>query len=105
MAATGLRIYTLGLLPAVLSFNFRSYFQGIGRRFLAYMVAVMRFLFPTIFLEWLLSRGLGVNGVWIGAICGETIALLAIVAAAWHSYGHFSMSAEAFSFLSPEFDA
>ena len=105
MASTGLRIYTLGLLPAVLSFNFRSYFQGIRRRGHAYVVAVMRFLFPTILLKWLLSRILGVNGIWIGAVCGETIALIAIAAAAWHSYGHISMSAEAFSFLSPDFDA
>ena len=105
MAVTGLRIYSLGLIPAVLSFNFRGYYQGIRRRGLAYRVAVMRFLFPTVLLEWLLSTWLGLNGIWIGVVCGETIALAAVVLTAWRSYGHVSMSADAFSLLRPAFDA
>ena len=65
----------------------------------------MRFLFPTVLLEWLLSTWLGLNGIWIGVVCGETIALAAVVLTAWRSYGHVSMSADAFSLLRPAFDA
>ena len=99
IAKTGLRITAISLIPAILNNGFRNYYQGIQHKALPKLIALMRFLMPTMLLAFLLSRLFGLNGVWIGIVLGESITFLVISANAWKHYGKISLSAEAYCLL------
>ena len=51
----------------------------------------------------MLSRVLGVTGVWLGFVCGESLTLLVIAAVVWIRAKKIVISAEAFSMLPKDF--
>ena len=65
---------------------------------------LQNFIFPVAF-AFLLSRFLGVNGVWLGFVCGETATLIAFSVVVWRHHGGFSLSADAYSMLDASFGA
>ena len=51
----------------------------------------------------MLSRFLDITGIWLGFLCGETLALAAFSIVVWRSFGRISLSADAYSMLKPGF--
>jgi putative MATE family efflux protein len=105
IAVFGLRLFVLSILPSSLNSGYKNYYQGVNRLKLTELISVLQnFVFPVLF-AFLLSRFLGVTGVWLGFVCGETAALLAFSAVVWRHFGGFSLSADAYSMLEPDFGA
>ena len=103
LAVTGLRLFVLSMLPSSLNSSFKNYYQGVNRLRLTELISVLQnFVFPILF-AYALSRFLGVNGVWLGFLCGETAALLAFSCLVWRHYGSVSLSADAYSMLPANF--
>ncbi len=105
IAVSGLRLLSLSLLPGILSSGFRSLNQGIHRAGTANLIVFLRFIFPTIPLAFLMGRLFGLNGVWLGTVTGEVIALAVIAAIAWRFCGRISFTADTFCFLGHDTDA
>ncbi|MBR0142571.1 MAG: ATP-binding protein [Clostridia bacterium] len=105
IAVTGLRLFALSLLPSSINSSFKNYYQGVNRLRLAEMISVLQNLvFPVLF-AFLLSRTLGVNGVFLGFVTGETATLLFFSLFVWKHHGGISFSADAYSMLEPGFGA
>ncbi len=105
IAVTGLRLFALSLLPSSINSSFKNYYQGVNRLRLAEMISVLQNLvFPVLF-AFLLSRTLGVNGVFLGFVTGETVTLLFFSLFVWKHHGGISFSADAYSMLEPGFGA
>ena len=105
VAVAGLRLFILSILPSSLNSSFKNYYQGINRVGLTEMISILQnFVFPA-FFAFVLSQFFGVTGVWLGFVCGETAALLAFSAVVWRHNGGFSLSADAYSMLEPDFGA
>ena len=103
LAVAGLRLFVLSMLPSSLNSSFKNYYQGVNRLRLTELISVLQnFVFPILF-AFALSRFLGVNGVWLGFLCGETAALLAFSCLVWRHYGSVSLSADAYSMLPANF--
>ena len=91
------------MLPSSLNSSFKNYYQGVNRLRLTELISVLQnYVFPILF-AYALSRFLGVNGVWLGFLCGETAALLAFSCLVWRHYGSVSLSADAYSMLPANF--
>ena len=105
LAAKGLRLFSLCLVPCALNTAFKFYYQGIGRVRLMEGISVLQnFVLPA--LAGLgLSRVLGTTGVWLAFLCGEAAALGLICLYVWHENGRVSLSAEDFALLPPSFGA
>jgi Na+-driven multidrug efflux pump/anti-sigma regulatory factor (Ser/Thr protein kinase) len=105
IAVFGLRLFVLSILPSSLNSTYKNYYQGVNRLRLTELISVLQnFIFPGAF-AFLLSRFLGVNGVWLGFVCGETATLIAFSALVWRHHGGFSLSADAYSMLDASFGA
>ena len=105
IAVYGLRLFVLSILPSSLNSGFKNYYQGVNRQKLTELISVLQnFVFPVLF-AFLLSRFLGVTGVWLGFVCGETATLLCFSALIWRRSGRVTLSAEAYSMLEPDFGA
>ena len=103
LAITGLRLFVLSMLPSSLNSAFKAYYQGVNRLKLTDTISVLQNLvFPLLF-AFVLSRFWGVNGVWLGFVCGETMTLLAWSCAVWRHYGRITLSPDAYSMLEPDF--
>ena len=105
LAVAGLRLFVLSIMPSSLNSSFKNYYQGVNRLKLTELISVLQnFVYPVLF-AFVLSRFLGVNGVWLGFLCGEAAALLSFSAVVWRYYGKISLSADAYSMLEPDFGA
>ncbi|MBQ6928052.1 MAG: ATP-binding protein [Oscillospiraceae bacterium] len=105
LAAKGLRLFSLSLLPCALNTAFKFYYQGIGRVRLMEGISVLQnFALPAL-SGLLLSRALGTTGVWLAFLCGEAATLLLICLYVWRANGRVSLSAEDFALLPPSFGA
>ncbi len=105
LAVSGLRLFVLSMLPSSLNSTFKAYYQGVNRLKLTELISVLQNLvFPLLF-AFLLSRFLGVNGIWLCFVWGETAALLAFSILVWRHSGGISFSSEAYSMLEPDFGA
>ena len=103
LAVTGLRLFVFSMLPSSVNSSFKNYYQGVNRLRLTELISVLQnFVFPILF-AFVLSRFLGVTGVWLGFLCGETAALFAFSCLVWRHYGSVSLSADAYSMLEPDF--
>ncbi len=104
MAVAGLRLFVLSILPSSLNSSFKNYYQGVNRLRLTELIsALQNFAYPILF-AFLLSRFWGVTGVWLCFLCGETAALLTFSVLVWRHNKGFSLSADAYSMLEPDFD-
>lgn len=99
IAAFGLRLVVLSLIPSSLNSAFKNYYQGVNRIGFAEVIsALQNFLFPALF-AFVLSRFLGVTGIWLGFLCGETVTLLTFSIVVWKHFGRVTLSADAYSML------
>ncbi len=105
MTVTGLRLFVLSLVPCGLNTCFKNYDQGIERVRLTCAISVCQNFVLTALSAFVLSRFLGVTGIWLGYLCGEGLTLLLITAYVFVQYGKPSFTAEAFSLLPETFGA
>ena len=105
IAVFGLRLFVLSILPSSLNSTYKNYYQGVNRLRLTELISVLQnFVYPVAF-AYLLSRFLGVTGIWLGFVCGETATLITFSILVWRHHGGFSLSTEAYSMLEPSFGA
>ena len=105
LAARGLRLFSLCLVPCALNTGFKFYYQGVGRvRLMEFISVLQNFAFPALAAA-ILSPLIGTNGVWLAFLCGESAALLFICLHVWHLNKRVSLNAEDFALLSPAFGA
>ena len=105
LAAKGLRLFSLCLVPCALNTAFKFYYQGIGRVRLMEGISVLQnFALPALAAV-LLSIPLRTTGVWLSFLCGEGAALLFICLYVWRANGRVSLAAEDFALLPASFGA
>lgn len=103
LAAFGLRLFSLSLLPCAMNTSFKNYFHGVGRTLFAEVISVIQnFVFTALFAL-ILSRFMKTTGVWLAYVCGEGLTLLIIAIVVWIRNGSVSFSAKAFSLLPDDF--
>jgi Na+-driven multidrug efflux pump/anti-sigma regulatory factor (Ser/Thr protein kinase) len=73
MAVTGLRLFILSLVPCSLNTNFKNYYQGICRVRLTMLISVVQNFAFAAFAAFIMSRFLGVTGIWLGFVVGELL--------------------------------
>ncbi|MBR0230873.1 MAG: ATP-binding protein [Clostridia bacterium] len=105
MAANGLRLFSLSLLSCSLNTVFKNYYQGVNKAGFTQAISVMQNFAFTALFAFVLSRFLGITGVWISFLCGETLTLLIIAAVVWIKYKKISFSPDAFMLLPRDFGA
>lgn len=105
MAVSGLRLFSLSLLPCSLNTTFKNYYQGVNRTGFTELISVMQnFAFVALF-AFVLSRFIGTTGVWLAYVCGETLTFIVITLVVWKQAHKLSFSAESFSLLPGGFGA
>lgn len=105
MAVPGLRLVLISMLPNVLCNLFKNYFQGIRRTWITNLTAFLQAIGLMLPCVWIFSRLFGLTGFWIGSTVGMFLAMLAVMILIWMKHGGVSFSAEAFSYLNPDFGA
>ena len=99
LAASGLRLFALCLIPCALNTTFKFYYQGIGRVRLMELICILQnFALPALAAV-LLSRILGTTGVWLCFLSGEGAALLFICIYVWIHNSRISLSANDFALI------
>lgn len=105
LAALGIRLFALSLLPCSLNTSFKNYYQGVNRTLLTEAISVMQnFAFPALF-AFILSAPFGTTGAFLCFVCGETLTLAVIAAIVWIKNRRVSFSAESFALLPKSFGA
>ncbi len=103
LAAAGLRLFALSLVPSSLNSTFKNYYQGVNRIGLAEIIsALQNFVFPML-IAFVLSRFFGTTGAFLGFVCGETAALILFSILVWRHSRRISFSADAYSMLEKNF--
>lgn len=69
----GLRILCLCFIPATFGIVFITIFQSLGQGFYSLIICLSRQIIITIPLAYILSKFIGLNGVWITFVISETI--------------------------------
>ena len=105
VAASGLRVFSLSLLPCGLNTSLKNYYQGIRRILFSESISVMQNFVLTAFGAFLLSRFFGITGAWFGFLFGETLTLVILSTVIWIRRKKVSLSAEAYAFLPDGFGA
>ncbi len=99
MTVHGLRLFSFSLLPCSLNTTFKNYYQGVDRvRFTELISLLQNVTFPVL-AALLLSRLLGLNGVWLSFLAGEILTMSVICAVVWRKNGRPKVSAEVFALL------
>lgn len=99
MTVHGLRLFSFSLLPCSLNTTFKNYYQGVDRvRFTELISLLQNVTFPVL-AALLLSRILGLNGVWLSFLAGEILTMSVICAVVWRKNGRPKVSAEVFALL------
>ena len=68
----GLRLYSLCLIPAALNAAFRHFYQGVNRRGMTNTISVLQNFVLTALFAFVFNVTIGMNGVWLAFVCGET---------------------------------
>ena len=105
IAVPGLRIFLIGTFINCLDDVIKNFYQGIGHPVLTNVIAVLQSLGWMIPAVYLFSRLFGLTGFWVGIVAGYFFTMLTICVIVWHKFGQVSFSAEAFSYLDPNFGA
>lgn len=105
MAVTGFRLFVLSLVPCALNTSFKNYYQGITRVKQTMLISVLQnFAFPAL-AAMLLGKLIGVTGVWLGFVCGETLTLAFIALNIFIRNRKAEISTDAFALLPDDFGA
>ncbi len=105
IAAAGLRIFSLSLLPCGLNTSLKNYYQGIRRIVFSESISVMQNFALTAAGAFLLSRFFGVTGAWFGFLFGESLTLVILSVFVFLRKKHFALNAETYAFLPDGFGA
>ncbi len=105
LAVTGLRLFALSLLPCGLNTAFKNYYQGVGRSGFTQAISVMQNFALVALSAFVFSRFLGVTGVWLGYVSGETLTWLAVCAVVFIRNKKAAVTTDAFSLLPADFGA
>lgn len=105
LAVPGLRLFLIGMIPNVLNYVLKNYFQGIRRLPLTNLIAFLQALGLTVPCAWIFSRMFGFAGFWIGTVIGQLLTLLVIAILVWRKFGAISLSGVALGYLEPNFGA
>lgn len=70
-----LRIISVSYIPAAITFIFATLFQAIGKGFYSLIIFLLRQLVITLPVAFILSKPLGLNGVWLSFPIAETISV------------------------------
>lgn len=71
LAVTGVRILVLSFLPSAINSVMKNLYQGTGKIYLTEFVSFLQNFACIGLFSFLLSRLMGINGVWFGFLCGE----------------------------------
>ena len=104
-AVAGFRICLPALAAGVLVTVLKNYYQGTGRVKFTNLISLCDNVLITVPAAWLLSRIMGVNGVWTGIMIAPYLVLLMISLIVWSKNGRAAFTAEAYSLLRPDFGA
>ena len=99
MAVSGFRLFVLSLVPCALNTSFKNYYQGIARVRLTMIISVFQNFGFTALAAVVLGRLIGVNGVWLGFVCGEMLTLIGIAVYVSARNKKFSLNASSFAML------
>ena len=105
LTARGLRLFSLCLVPSALNSTLKNYYQGTNRSGLTQLTSLLQNLTMSVLSAFILSRFLGVTGVWLSFLCGETATLLILSAIVWKRGGRIDLRADTSAMLSPDFGA
>ena len=105
IAVAGLRLFILSMIPSSINSALKSYYQGINLLGFAELISVLQNFVFAVASAFLLSRFLGISGVWLGYLCGETLTLLFISVFVFIKRRRFAVTADNYSLLDENFDA
>ena len=105
LAVAGLRLLAVSLVPSSINSAYKNYYQGINRFRMTGLISVLQNFALIALFAYLLSRFLGVTGIWLGFVCGESATVLIFSALVWRHHKGFSLGADAYSMLDPDFGA
>ena len=78
MAVLGLRLFGAGLVPCCLNNALKNLYQATGRIVLTELISVFECAVFPVLSAFLMSRFLGISGVWFYFVLGELLALVSI---------------------------
>ena len=105
LAARGLRLFSLCLIPCALNTGLKYYYQGTGRvRLMELLSFLQNFLLPAP-AALILGHFYGTTGVWLAFVCGECAAFLLICLRVRQRRSLHSLRPMDFALLSPDFGA
>lgn len=81
-----LHLISLCFVPAAVGIAASTLFQAVGHGFFSLIVSLLRQLFLIVPIAWLLSRVLGINGVWLSFPLAEVFSLVVSVLFLLHVY-------------------
>jgi len=103
MAITGLRLFAVGMIPCCVSNALRNCYQGTGRvHMMEIMCVLANAALPTL-AAWLLGSAMGVNGVWLYFVTGETLTLMGVMGYVWLRKGGVTWRPEDILLLKRDF--
>lgn len=103
LAVQGMRLFVLSLVPCVLNTSFKNFYQAVERVGVSMTISVMQNFALTAISAYLLSLLLGVTGVWLGYLTGESLTLLLICVMVLIRSRKLRMTTDAFMLLNPDF--
>ena len=103
LAITGLRLFSLSLLPCSLNTTFKNYYQGVARSGFTQAISVMQNFALVALSAFVFSRFIGVTGVWLGYVSGESLTWLVICAVVFIRNKRVEINADAYSLLPADF--
>lgn len=80
LAVTGFRLYSLSMIGYSVNVTLRLYYQAMKLSLLSYVYVFCNSFLFTVLGAFILSSVLGVNGVWLSFLFGETFTLLLLTA-------------------------
>ncbi|MGN0481065.1 MAG: MATE family efflux transporter, partial [Lachnospiraceae bacterium] len=99
MATQGSRIFVLSLVISAINSALKHFYQGTGRIKITYVLCALQNYICIALSAFVLSRVVGLDGVWFGYLCGEIIVLMVIFAYIVANRHKFDFSMDTLSLL------
>ena len=105
MGTLGLRLFACSLLVSAVNVAFKNFYQGVGHRKTAELIAFLSSFLLTAASAFVLSRFFGTTGVWLGWIFGESLTFLVFSAIAWRESGKVALTPQVYARLPKDLGA
>jgi len=103
LTAHAMRLNIWHCIPMLLTIVFKNYYPCIGKLRLAIIAGACGNLVGKIPAYILMAKGFGLDGIWLGDIVSEILALVAIVIITWCVNRSFGLSLSKFSLIENHF--